>query len=67
MIVERNNANYSNPAISTLASDQQVLQATMATDLIMLLISLWIYGKTFILILVFPLPQFLFLAKLMSE
>jgi hypothetical protein len=50
-----------------LASDQQVVQATMATDLIMLLISLWIYGKTFILILVFPLPQFLFLAKLMSE
>ena len=67
MNVERNNANYSNPAISTLASDQQVVQATMATDLIMLLISLWIYGKTFILILVFPLPQFLFLAKLMSE
>ena len=67
MNVERNNATYSNPAISTLASDQQVVQATMATDLIMLLISLWIYGKTFILILVFPLPQFLFLAKLMSE
>jgi hypothetical protein len=40
MNVERNNANYSNPAISTLASDQQVVQATMATDLIMLLISL---------------------------